>query len=356
MTFLRKRTPTIVVALVIVALFLYFFFRAPFSNPTERSTEAASEAAAPGASESGEGNPADQPRQNLGGIFKTLNHNAIEFYGRVVDQFGEPVEGASVKASVMVNSGVKSGWRTATAATAPDGRFQFTGLEGQDISFVVSKGGYQFAQREGIYSYTYFEADHKRHIPDPKAPVEFTLWKLQGPEPMIHYWRGSFRFTCDGKPAGLNLHTGRVDNENPDLIVTVERRPQVVRPGAKDFYWKASIEVVEGGLHLAGERDYYNLAPEDGYVPEYIYVQTAQDERHPDQRNERWAWWRSHEVKLFVKTRGGQAFGLIDLRILAELDDKEGDNKAAIIATVYLNPNGSRNLEFDKSISQVLKQ
>ncbi len=296
--------------------------------------------------------PTERPRWEPGGIFNTLNHNSIEFYGKVVDQYGEAVDGASVKASVMVSTGIRSGWRTATTVTAEDEGFDFTGLEGQDVSFVVSKEGYLFAQREGIYSYTYFEADHKRHIPDAAAPVEFILWRLQGPERMIHYNRISWDFTCDGKPVGINLRTARVDGEDPDIIVTVERSPQIQPPGGRDFYWRATIAAVDGGLQLAGERDYYNLAPEDGYAPEYVHVQTATDERPMDQRQQRWHWKRSHDAKLFFKIRDG--YGVISFRIFAALDRKEGDNAAAIDATVWLNPGGSRNLEFDPSISRTI--
>src|ERR1051325_6563197 len=42
-------------------------------------------------------------------LLASLNHQPIEFYGRVVDQFDAPVAGAEVRAQVIYNTGSRSG-------------------------------------------------------------------------------------------------------------------------------------------------------------------------------------------------------------------------------------------------------
>jgi hypothetical protein len=207
---------------------------------------------------------ASQTRLNLRASFQTLNDNPIEFFGRALDQAGAPVVAAEVKGTVLFNTGESSGERHVRTTTDAHGDFRFTGLQGQDLGIEIAKDGYEYHPRNTSFSYTYIEADHKRHIPDPKDPVIFPLWKKQGTEVLVHYQR-VWRFPADGTPVKIDLLTGEADAREPDLVVSVSRNPLVIDFGAGGFSWKAVVEVVGGGLVATGERDYYNLAPESGY-------------------------------------------------------------------------------------------
>jgi hypothetical protein len=290
--------------------------------------------------------PTRKPSPELKRTFQTLNHNPIEFYGRAVDQFGAPVAGANVSGTVLYNTGTKSGVTGATTMTDAQGYFQFTGLMGQDIGIGISKEGYDYRRKDSSFSYSYFEADHKRHQPDLRNPVVFTLWKKQGAEALVHYDR-TWRFPVNSGPIRINLMTGRIGDQDADLVVTVSRTPLQMRYGEQGFAWSASVQVESGGLIPAGQHDYYNLAPESGYVPRFEHVQAAQNVRDAQEGRIKWTWREDVSGDFFVSSRNGKDFARVALRIRPNCDRKEGDNEALVAAEVWLNPNGSRNLEFD---------
>lgn len=286
------------------------------------------------------------PRQQLKHVFEILNHNPIEFYGRALDQFGGPVGGADVQGSILYNTGVKSGVARARTTTDAQGNFQFTGLVGQDLGIGILKEGYEYHPLHTSFSYSYFEADHKRHQPDRDHPVVFTLWKKQGAEPLIHYDR-VWRFPLSTSPVRINFLSGEMDKEEADIVVSVSRDPLRMRFGQRGFAWKAVVEVVQGGLIRVGLLDYYNLAPESGYRPQFEHVQEAEDLQAAQMGRVKWTWREAVEDHFFISSRAGRNFAHVALRIRPNSDHQEGDNEALVEAEVWLNPHGSRNLEFD---------
>lgn len=278
-------------------------------------------------------------------IFEILNHNPIEFYGRAVDQSGDPVPWAAVRGTVLINTGTRGGQMRTQTTTDAQGYFQFTGLKGQDLGMAIVKEGYEFQSRNSAFSYTYFEADHKRHIPDAKNPVVFVLWKKRGAEAMVHYGT-TWRFPVNAEPIRIDLVTGKITPDGGDLIVTVSRDPLAMPFGTMGFEWRVIVEVVGGGLIEAPEQDYYNEAPSSGYQPRFEQKQAAQN---PRDRSVPWAWTEGVKKDFFVSSRNGQNFARVHLSIRPNLDHNEGDNLAGVSAGVWLNPNGSRNLEIDRA-------
>lgn len=351
------------VALVVAIGVLLILRRSPIHPaPTTWSTSAQEPAASAsmvesatlattGTTQSGPSTPAQpsttqKPSRELKRTFEALNHNSIEFYGRALDQFGEPVVGADVTGSVLYNTGVKSGREVASTTTDTGGYFRFSKLAGQTLGIDFKKSGYEFNPRNTLFSYSYFEADHKRHIPDPKKPIIFTLWKKQGAEALVHYEK-TWRFPITGGPIRINLETGNTGNQVADLVVSLARTPLQMRYGERGFAWNASVEVVGGGLIRVGQRDYYNLAPKTGYMPRFEYTQEAQSVRDAQAEKIKWTWVDGISDDFFVSSRDGKNFARVSLRIRANVDHKEGDNEALVAVGVWLNPNGSRNLEFD---------
>ena len=112
----------------------------------------------------------------------TLNHVSVDFYGKLIDQFGKPVAGASIKASIRVNNGVigTTDWLTATSDAS--GLFEFHG-RGEDIGMMPRKAGYALASTETYYKYSHLE-DHP-YVSDAAKPKVIKMWKLQGAEPLV---------------------------------------------------------------------------------------------------------------------------------------------------------------------------
>ncbi|MDI1248187.1 MAG: carboxypeptidase-like regulatory domain-containing protein [Lacunisphaera sp.] len=293
--------------------------------------------------------PTQKPSKRLLQNFKTLNHNPIEFYGRAVDQFGEPVTAAAVEASVMVNTGTTGGVRKSRTSTDAQGYFSFTDLAGQDLTMVISKPGYAFSTRAKLFSYTYFEADHKRHIPDIKNPVVFVMWKKQGAEPLLHYDSTFWNVSANDSPIGIDLEKGKITTAAPDLLVRMIRDDGPSLVGG--FGWSAQIEAPGGGLIIAPEADFYNLAPSEGYQRLIDISQPAVpnlDVRSSTGEN---LWHGYKEIMLWVKIRHGKQYGRVKL-VLYPPNEKlpDGSFKPRSIAVeVWINPSGSRNLEYDRA-------
>lgn len=346
----RDRWVLAVGVVVLLALLLFWFHRSFGANSAQRSDPVPPQTAP--AQQSASLSPPEppltqKPSKGLLETFKKLNHNSIEFYGRAVDQDGEAVAWADVEASVLVNTGTSGGVRKARTTTDRQGYFSFTELEGQDLTMVISKPGYEFSTRTKLFSYTYFEADHKRHIPDPQNPVVFVMWRKQGAEPLVHYeWR-RFKIPADGSPLGVNLGNGKAAPTDPDLVVRFRRAdgPSNI-PG---YAWSAQIEVPKGGLILATDLDFYNLAPVDGYQRVIEITQPSRQEldaRSPGGREV----WHGHKIVMFwVKMRDGNQFGRVRLR-LHPPNERFADGRfepAGFAVEAWINPSGSRNLEYE---------
>jgi hypothetical protein len=287
-----------------------------------------------------------KPSPELRRTLETLNHNDIEFYGRALDQFGEPVPAAEVKGVVIVNTGTRGGEMRRQTTTDGQGYFQFGGFKGQDLGIGISKEGYEYRRRNSSFSYSYFEADHKRHIPDPKKPVVFILWKKQGADALIHYEK-EWRFPVNTRPVKIDLLKAKIGEAQTDLTINVSRSPLNMQYGERGFAWKVLIDVEGGGLVHTGETEYYNQAPSSGYKPHLEYAQEAQSVRDAQEGRIKWTWREGVAETFYITSRNGQNYGRLNLEIRPNIDRKEGDNQALVAVKIWLNPNGSRNLEFD---------
>jgi hypothetical protein len=290
--------------------------------------------------------PTQKPSPELGRTFETLNHNEIVFYGRAVDQFGEPVPAADVEGAVLVNTGSRGGQMRRQTTTDAQGYFQFGGFKGQDLGITISKDGYEYRRHNSSFSYSYFEADHKRHIPDSRNPVVFLLWKKQGAEALVHYSKTFWDIPADGTPTKIDLATGRMNGPKADLVVNLERDPLKVKQGERGYRWKVSVEVIGGGLVNAGKRDYYNVAPDAGYEPRFEYSQEAQSIRDAQMGKIKWSWQDGMKESFFIKSLDGSRYALVRLGVMSG-GRSDNDTVGSLGMSVWLNPNGSRNLEFD---------
>ncbi len=126
--------------------------------------------------------------------WSAANANPIDYFGRVVDQYGEPVVGATVAGNVMLIAGYdNTPYEHHATTTDNNGLFQFAGLHGVNIGIVISKVGYEIGGHgEGFKG----PASGLQSTPTDRAV--FTMWKLRGAEPMVHWPRVSAKLPCDG--------------------------------------------------------------------------------------------------------------------------------------------------------------
>jgi hypothetical protein len=174
----------------------------------------------------------------------------------------------------------------------------------------------------------------------PEKRAVYTMWKLKGPEPMLHRQLGTRKIEADGRLYTLDLLKNEIaegTNTAGDFLVQIQRPPRV-KP-RENFDWSFAMTAMEGGFIEVTNDAYLNEAPVEGYQPRYQMNRYATNvvnyATYPLYRTDR---------VFYMKSRGGQCYGHFEI---TELDPAYRGGAAAFRIEYYLNPAGSRNLEFD---------
>ncbi len=272
--------------------------------------------------------PAVQARaQQFRQALDAENANPINYYGKVVDQYVEPVRGAKIVGNVLLNVGFeRSRYETFTATTNDAGLFQFTNLHGVNLGLSITKSGYEI----GRYDRASNGSDKGLHSTSSDRVI-FTMWKLGGAEPMVHTQLDS-RVPYDGSAATFDLLAGKKSSAG-ELRVALTRTPAQVKRGVDRFDWNVRLEMAGGGLAETADA-YQYLAPDAGYQTALVFAQSKNDTK----------WTQRLTKTFYLRTAKGQ-YGrvLIDLTMDSERAD------TGISVETWLTPSGSRNLEFDES-------
>jgi len=263
-------------------------------------------------------------------MVRSENHS-LNIYGKVVDQNGKPVVGANVEGGTTL---AKDFLHTSSEAhytmTDSNGCFKFLGLHGIGIGIRPQKEGYEFSSRSTHNSQLPSEqcGDNR---PDPNNPVVFTMWKLKGPEPM-KYAEFRSRIPYDGTTAVFDLTNGK-KNSNGNMRITLLRNPLEVRRGKDHFDWTFKLEIPGGGL-LPENDSYPNWAPENDY--QAVFVKTVNATDSP---------WQARFIQNFYFKDAGGNYGRLFVDVTADSDTAD----TGIRLELWINPAGSRNLEFDRA-------
>lgn len=262
----------------------------------------------------------------------TISDNqSQDFYGRVIDQHGQPIVGVDVK--FMINPSMDSGEKSETTQTDANGLFQFTGIRGESLSIALTKPGYQI-EGHGLG----LEGRNGPETSPDKRRV-YTMWKLRGAEPMVHGEINSRTINPDGRPFTIDFVKRQIvegTNGSGDIIVQIQRPPEIT-PRQK-YDWSFTMTAIDGGFIEVTNDDYLNEAPESGYQPQYLMARHATDVLNYST----WSLYHTDRT-FFVKSHDGHVYGHFHI---SELEPAYRD-KAALKIEFYVNPAGSRNLEFD---------
>jgi hypothetical protein len=236
----------------------------------------------------------------------------VNFYGKVIDQASQPVQGAKVRFQWTDMSA--AGTTEKFTETDAQGMFSLTGEKGKNLGVYVSRDGYH-AVRDGRRNFEYAAFFEPNYIePDPNNPVIFQLIKKQEAQPLIKTEQ-EIRLPQIGSATAVRL--------DDTISLEVSLLANQIKP---DQPWSIRVAVTGGGLQTAAD-EFPVKAPTDGYQSS-----VAIDRKSPKPSG--WSGLYQGGV-LYVKT--AQGYGRVEIRMLA------GDNKARV--TTYLNPAGSRNLE-----------
>ena len=251
----------------------------------------------------------------------------IEFYGKVIDQIGQPIEGAKVHYSAADQ--YFGGSSKYEGVSDRRGLFSISGIKGAGLYVSVSKDGYQGTKRSGD-SFGY-GVPSGRPAPSQGEPAIFVLRKTANAEPLILTDKDVV-VPPDGRPVSVSLHGGNhVDTNNPDLEVQLWADTENKNDRGQ-FDWRFRLTVPGGGLLERNDLDFAFEAPTEGYQ------QTKELQMSQSGAN----WKPTFDQNYFAKLGDG-SYARIRFRVTTA-----GEHFVSI--TSYLNPApGHRNLEFDQT-------
>lgn len=258
----------------------------------------------------------------------------INFYGKVVDESEQPVEGASADFKwTDLSSNGTSEYHTVSDAS---GLFSMVSQKGKRLTVTASKPGYYSAADARLASFEYANPADGLFMPDPKHPVIFHLRRKGETEPLV-VMRGNmnvrgvgrkFALPTNGVPAGIDLLRGR-------NVVTggqVEVQCWIANESGRfnePYNWQYKVSVPGGGICPA-TNEFNFEAPIEGYQPDMeVEVRSDLDR----------AWPNKTEGNFFLRLADGK-YALMKFTIYA------GRNPFCIVES-FVNPSGSRNLELD---------
>jgi hypothetical protein len=180
-----------------------------------------------------------------------------DFYGKVVDQYGNPVEGVTVNCNLMFFRGFDADERIERHVVFTDkkGEFDCTGFRASKLGIKVEKNGYDMGQGAGFY-----EPPNAADKTSPAERAVLHMWKFRNVEPLFTAKIFS-RLAIDGTPQNLDPSTGRKDAGN--FSISYVRTPLYPEQG-KAFDGVLTLKMTNGGFVEVKDLYPYD-APAAGY-------------------------------------------------------------------------------------------
>ncbi len=257
----------------------------------------------------------------------------IVFYGKVIDEKKNPIEGANVLLSPTQTPTGENNPKL-EKLTDRNGLFSIK-THGMGLVVMVSKEGYyQLKESSGDFDYVDLgstSANIKSPHPNASDPAIFVLKKMGHPDALVNFEK-SFSISKNGNPVQVDLVTS-LETKDGSNIIKVEAwtfDQNITDPNSNlPYNWSCRITVPGGGLiRKSGEFNFE--APAEGY-------QASDEIAMPAILGKE---WRSQVPQSYFIKLGSGKYARIDFTMSAG-----GSHFFAINS--YLNPSGSRNLEYD---------
>jgi hypothetical protein len=201
------------------------------------------------------------------------------------------------------------------------------------LSAIPERTGYRFVATNGGAIYSYLWRKEERHIPDPQKPVVLTMHKWKGGEPLVRIEYKTFRIWPTNTEIRLDLLRGTMVPERGDLILRIQRPPDVASTN-QVVRWAVELAGEGGGIQLMDDmlmRAAYE-APADGYQ-QSVRLEKLPNDPQGTESMTRGAALRSREGMVYTKL--GFTVGF----------PEEPGKPGWIIVGSFSSTNGSRNWE-----------
>jgi len=271
---------------------------------------------------------------------KAADNRPIEFYGKVEDENGTPVDGVTVR--VRVSSFLESPedqWQAGGGQSASEsldlltdgsGLFALSDTRGRVLYIdSLTKDGFEDVfkyKRTYLYGQRYGGA----HAPDRDQPEVIQLMCKRETEPLIRT-ECLLRVKSGDQKYGIDLIEGRSQTaegfENPHLIIAMK----IASPSNGRYEWSVSFESPSGGLIVA-EDSPITEAPKEGYRPIVEWGSLKKDAK----------WSLQGNRNIYYRSEDGRMYAAIRARVFAYHD---GIGRVDLVSLI--NPRGSRNLVYD---------
>ena len=217
-------------------------------------------------------------------MVKRIDTNKINFYGKVLDEQGQPVEGAEIILHLKRFSALAPPWYEQIIdiylKSDREGRFSITNEQGRDILIAnIDKKGYQHSFKHKTKdSYGFSPEMDAVFVPDPKNPVVFWMRK-KGEVAFIFESNGgpnfSFKRDESGTQKGVDIIHGLEIKEkdlpkptfNGDPLFCDLKAKAIFDSRTKTWTMVLTPGGSDGGI-LFSDRLLYE-APAEGYLPSY---------------------------------------------------------------------------------------
>jgi len=282
-------------------------------------------------------------------------------YGRVLDQYAQPVVGARVTYE-GTHSFLSAGSGLGYVTTDEKGNFVIHAngnslvlaeIKHPDISYSYPfAGGYGKTTTNAMYSITRRQikfrnggADTRYENAQPYTnsnhPFVISTYRLSGYEG-AYSKQERFRLNADGRIYTIFFKKEHGANEIQEGVVPGQLHVSCTRKhhmvNLKDYGdWSFSIKPVDGGIQPT-EDIYLNEAPESGYQPSYDINMKRSDPKY------------MHTIlnqRLFFTTNQGKKYGALYANFEPHFDWRAKIDWCSLTLIYKFNNTGSRNLELD---------
>ena len=266
-------------------------------------------------------------KANIGKILEAFGA-PIEFYGKVIDDRGAPIDGAIINYSVADQYFGNSSKYTGISDSG--GSFTISGVKGAGVYVEVSKGGYYRVPEKSYASFGY-GVPSGRQPPSKDNPAIFVLRKKGVAEPLVYVSSRQYKVPRNGTPFEIDLQTGRQAGAGEGDVKVERWANDQNKDESGRFDWKCRISVPGGGL--IERTDLFDFdAPENGYT-ELVEIDMPKTLGSN--------WQRTKRAEYFVRLQDG-SFARVALTM------HSGHNNFLVMES-FVNPSGSRRLEYDPS-------
>jgi hypothetical protein len=247
----------------------------------------------------------------------------IVFYGKVIDQNGDPVSNADVHYSTIDRFDTDGSKYTGRSDS--QGNFSISGIRGAVLTVGVGKSGYYHVhgRSNGAFAYGVGSDATRQSPPTKDNPAVFMLQKMGTTEPLLYLNSRQVDVPLTGEPLLFDLTTGRCGTGNLQFEFWIGETNQ--RP----FNWRYRLTALGGGIATRkGQFDFE--APAAGYEESTELDMPASSQN----------WSSSLTKDYFAKLPNGR-YARFSVTFYP-------GKRNFFVIEAYVNPTpGDRNLEFD---------